>query len=323
VFTAPTYLTLAKEAQEIAKEEFEFKIVDLANPSTYDAKAISRYSSSQAYQVALDPVDEAPLTAFIVHSSGSTGFPKPIYITHQSTCFNIATNFNLAGFTTLPLYHNHGHSCFWRALYSCKILWLFPASDLPLTAPYALFRSSLSFLSSSFLTSSLLCSNVMNILDQPQVQVDALFGVPYIYKMLEESQEGLDMLKKFKLCLFGGSAMPTELGDRLVEAGVRLAGHYGASSRRLLLLLFPLSFLSSMLISPLHTGATEVGQLMTSFRDYETDKEWAYNRPPAALKPYLVWEDRGAGTMEAVVLDGWKGKVRLFSFFLSPHQPDR
>ncbi|GAA5860908.1 hypothetical protein JCM8547_003885 [Rhodosporidiobolus lusitaniae] len=259
LFTAPSYLALAQEAQQLANPDFSFDIVDLASPSVYDSKAISRYSPSKAYQVALDPEDEGPLTAFIVHSSGSTGFPKPIYISHQSTCFNIATNFNLAGFTTLPLYHNHGHSCFWRALYSCKILWLFPASDLPLTAP-----------------------NVMNILDQPQVKVDALFGVPYIYKMLEESEAGLERLKQFKLCLFGGSAMPTELGDRLVDAGVRLAGHY---------------------------GATEVGQLMTSFRDYETDKEWAYNRPPAALKPYLVWEDRGAGTMEAVVLDGWKGKV--------------
>ncbi|GAA6034265.1 hypothetical protein JCM8097_003814 [Rhodosporidiobolus ruineniae] len=258
LFTAPSYLSLAQEAQQLAKSEFNFKIVDLASPTVYDAKAIAR-SPNQTYQVALDPAQEAHLTAFIVHSSGSTGFPKPIYITHGSTCFNIATNFNLAGFTTLPLYHNHGHSCFWRALYSCKILWLFPASDLPLTAP-----------------------NVMRILDQPQVQVDALFGVPYIYKMLEESPEGLERLKQFQLCLFGGSAMPTELGDRLVEAGVRLAGHY---------------------------SATEVGQLMTSFRDYETDKEWAYNRPPAALKPYLVWEDRGAGTVEAIVLDGWKGKA--------------
>lgn len=232
VFTAPSYLSLAKEAQELAKPSFNFEIVDLAKSSVYDAKSISRYSSSQAYQVALDPADEAPLTAFIVHSSGSTGFPKPIYISHQSTCFNVATNFNLAGFTTLPLYHNHGHSCFWRALYSCKILWLFPASDLPLTAPYVSFSS---LLPPPFLqpptNSTPTHSNVMRILEQPQVQVEALFGVPYIYKMLEETEEGVEALKKFKLCLFGGSAMPTELGDRLVEQGVRLAGHYGSSFR--------------------------------------------------------------------------------------------
>lgn len=66
----------------------------------------------------------------------------------------------------------------------------------------------------------------MAILDQPQVQAEALFGVPYVYKLLGENEAGIKTLRKFKLCLFGGSAMPTELGDRLVEAGVRLAGHY-------------------------------------------------------------------------------------------------
>lgn len=66
----------------------------------------------------------------------------------------------------------------------------------------------------------------MSILDQPSVQPEALFGVPYVYKLLGETEAGIETLRKFKLCLFGGSAMPTELGDRLVEAGVRLVGHY-------------------------------------------------------------------------------------------------
>lgn len=66
----------------------------------------------------------------------------------------------------------------------------------------------------------------MNILEQPSVQPDALFGVPYVYKLLGETDDGIKTLRKFKLCLFGGSAMPTELGDRLVDAGVKLAGHY-------------------------------------------------------------------------------------------------
>ncbi|GJN93246.1 hypothetical protein Rhopal_006293-T1 [Rhodotorula paludigena] len=259
LFTASVYQPVAEESRALAADDHSFEIVPLASSSVYGDKAIMAYTPSQAYQVALSPEEEGPLTAFIVHSSGSTGHPKPIYITHASTAFNVATNFGLCGFTTLPLYHNHGHSCFWRAIYSVKTLWLFPASDLPLTTP-----------------------NVMAILDQPQVQAEALFGVPYVYKLLGENEAGIKTLRKFKLCLFGGSAMPTELGDRLVEAGVRLAGHY---------------------------GATEVGQLMTSFRDYETDKEWAYNRPPALLKPFLKFEEHAPGVYEAIVLDGWRGKV--------------
>ncbi|GAA5849618.1 hypothetical protein JCM9279_007290 [Rhodotorula babjevae] len=257
LFTAPSYLDAANEALALATEH-KFEVLDLAPPAVYSDKAIAT-STIEPYPVALDPVDEGALTAFIVHSSGSTGFPKPIYITGASTTFNIATNFGLSGLTTLPLYHNHGHSCFWRALQSVRQLWLYPASDLPLTTP-----------------------NVMNILDQPSVQPDALFGVPYVYKLLGETDAGIKTLRKFKLCLFGGSAMPTELGDRLVEAGVKLAGHY---------------------------GATEVGQLMTSFRDYETDKEWAYNRVPAALKPYFKLEEYSPGVYEVIILDGWRGKV--------------
>jgi len=48
---------------------------------------------------------------------------------------------------------------------------------------------------------------------------------------------------------------------------------------------------------------------MTSFRDYETDKEWAYNRPPAALKPYFKLEEYSPSVYEVVILDGWRGKV--------------
>jgi len=48
---------------------------------------------------------------------------------------------------------------------------------------------------------------------------------------------------------------------------------------------------------------------MTSFRDYETDKEWAYNRVPPALAPYFKLEEHGPGVFEVVVLDGWRGKV--------------
>lgn len=158
LFTAPAYLEAAKEALALATEhdlappafdsdkavapatQQAFEVLDLAPSAVYSDKAIAA-STVEPYPVALAPADEGALTAFIVHSSGSTGFPKPIYITGASTTFNIATNFGLSGLTTLPLYHNHGHSCFWRALQSVRQLWLYPASDLPLTTPCVLIRS--------------------------------------------------------------------------------------------------------------------------------------------------------------------------------------
>lgn len=104
------------------------------------------------------------------------------------------------------------------------------------------------------------------------------------YKLLAEEDNGIEFLRTLKLCLYGGSAMPTELGHRLVEAGVRLAGHY---------------------------GSTETGQLMTSFRDFDEDKDWDYNRVSDVLRPYIDFEDQGNGTYEVIVKDGWRGKVSL------------
>jgi thioester reductase-like protein len=62
-----------------------------------------------------------------------------------------------------------------------------------------------------------------------------------------------------------------------------------------------------------HYGATEVGQLMTSFRE-PGDKEWNWLRPPPALLPYLRWAQHG-DAYEVVVADGWKSKV-------TSNQPD-
>jgi hypothetical protein len=77
------YLALAQEAQKLTKPELTFKIVNLIKFSVYSSKAIANFSpSSQIYEVTPNLGEEGPLTAFIVHSSSSTEFPKPITISH-------------------------------------------------------------------------------------------------------------------------------------------------------------------------------------------------------------------------------------------------
>lgn len=46
-------------------------------------------------------------------------------------------------------------------------------------------------------------------------------------KLLGESEAGIRLLQSFKIVTYGGAACPDELGDRLVENGVKLVGHYG------------------------------------------------------------------------------------------------
>jgi thioester reductase-like protein len=203
----------------------------------------------------LDPEFETNTSCNILHSSGSTGFPKPIRNIHKNYIHNASINFGLRGFITLPLFHNHGLASFLRALYAGKVLYFYNPT-LPLSA-----------------------RQLTAVFKHLGPELEIFYGVPYALKVLA-NPEGLELLKRFKIVMFGGSACPDDLGDMLVEAGVNLVGHY---------------------------GATEVGQLMTSFRE-PGDKEWNWLRPPPALLPYLRWTQQG-DAYELVVLDGWKSKV--------------
>jgi thioester reductase-like protein len=227
------------------------------------AALFTDYRSGPVPELAIDlDLDfETHTSCNILHSSGSTGFPKPIRNVHESFIYNAKNHFDRRGFITLPLFHNHGMSSFYRALYAGKVLYFYdpnvPLSERKLTA----------------------------VLRHLGSELQIFYGVPYALKLLATAQ-GIELLKRFEIVMFGGSACPDALGELLVNRGVSLVSHY---------------------------GATEVGQLMTSFRE-AGDKEWNWLRPPAALLPYLQWRPRG-DALEAVIADGWKSKV-------TSNQPD-
>ncbi|HVU50115.1 MAG TPA: SDR family oxidoreductase [Polyangia bacterium] len=221
------------------------------------APLVSDYRTGpvEELRVDLDPDFETKTACNILHSSGSTGFPKPIRNIHKNYIYNASFNLGLRGFITLPLYHNHGLSSFLRALHSGKVLYFYNP-NLPLSA-----------------------RQLTAVIKHLGAELEVFYGVPYALKVLG-TDEGLHLLKAFKVVMFGGSACPDDLGDMLVEAGVNLVAHY---------------------------GATEVGQLMTSNRP-PGDKEWNWLRPPEALLPYLRWNKHG-DAYECVIADGWKSKV--------------
>ena len=65
------------------------------------------------YPSRLPPDEEAKRTCVILHSSGSTGFPKPVYITHYGLIANLAISLPKTGFSALPLFHGFGHFAMW------------------------------------------------------------------------------------------------------------------------------------------------------------------------------------------------------------------
>ncbi|KAJ5124163.1 Male sterility NAD-binding [Penicillium bovifimosum] len=202
----------------------------------------------------VNPSREGKKIAWILHSSGSTGFPKPIFLTNLQTLANFRKSFGLRLFTISPLFHSFALMELGRAFYT--------------RAPTYLGNHSLP------VTYQTLCDALQ--VAQPQ-QISA---VPYAIKLLAEGQEGIDALAKAQLVLFGGSSCPDDLGDRLVAQGVNLVANY---------------------------GATETGQIMTSFRPAE-DKEWQYMRLHRPVADFTLMDEISPGVFECVALDGLPSK---------------
>ena len=57
---------------------------------------------------------------------------------------------------------------------------------------------------------------------------DLMPAVPYVLKLLAETDSGIRELARMKIVLYGGSSCPDVLGDKLVAHGVNLVGNYGA-----------------------------------------------------------------------------------------------
>lgn len=146
---------------------------------------------------------ENGLNSWIIHSSGSTGLPKPIYQTHSAALRNYENSMCMEGFLTLPLFHSHGLSSVFRGITACKKIFMYSGS-LPLTG-----------------------MNLLSIMRRHKFQI--FYGVPYALKLLSESAEGIDALAAMEVVMFGGSACPDALGDCLAEAGVNLISHYGTT----------------------------------------------------------------------------------------------
>ncbi|KAF2481900.1 putative NRPS-like enzyme [Neohortaea acidophila] len=238
-------------AKQLDKRLPHLGVHSIASQDDYGSVDESVLPASQ-----LDPAQEAKNVAWIIHSSGSTSLPKPNFQTHRGALGNTPSQFHLTGFLTLPIYHAQGIGCVFRSINNRKPIYMYNAS-LPLTTKHIL----------------------QTLQEHPEIQI--LYSVPYVAKLLADSEEGIALCKKLQVLFCGGGACPKPVGDKLVKNGVFLMSHVGAS---------------------------ETGQLMNSFRPRDEIEEWDWLRPSATLQKYLRWEavdDVANNVYEMVVLDGW------------------
>ncbi len=208
--------------------------------------------------------------AYYHHTSGtSSGRPKPISISNDGAVGvlpKLDQDCNSATFTTTPLYHGGPADCF-RAWTSGALIWLFPG-DVPVTALNV---------RKAFADGPFRWSPTHPFSEQRDYAEVAYFScVPRVLEMLASNQETLEILQAVDLVGVGGAALPQQIGDSLVKSGVQLVSRYGSA---------------------------ECGFLMSSHRDYGSDKGWRFlrNKTPSALQ----FEARDDGLAELVVHPEW------------------
>ncbi|KAI1084936.1 acetyl-CoA synthetase-like protein [Whalleya microplaca] len=148
-----------------------------------------------------DKEAEHAKVALIMHSSGSTGLPKPLFLSHRGLLSSLVSGTGLKAFNALPWYHLHGLVTSLQAMWMRRPTHLFNA-HLPLTA-----------------------DNLISALKA--IQPEICHTVPYVLKLMAERQDGVDVLKNCKFVTSAGARTPDELGDRVVKAGVKLGVLYG------------------------------------------------------------------------------------------------
>ncbi|KAL3479374.1 hypothetical protein BJX99DRAFT_222531 [Aspergillus californicus] len=189
--------------------------------------------------------------ALILHSSGSTGTPKPLSLSHNALMTHPLRGPGLTSFNSLPWYHLHGLSTALQAMYMRKVAYMWDAA-LPLTA-----------------------LSVATALEA--ANPDSVQGVPYLLQLVVDSPRGLNALRSCKVVTYGGAPCPDDLGNRLVDEGVRFGGSF---------------------------GSTEAGLVAESISRPVGDPYWNYLRFFDNIQPYVWMKPIGTDLYECVYLAG-------------------
>lgn len=201
----PKYQAISYEARGILEgQEYEVDLVSEKRFPLWGEGGV-RDIEVPAYPARLRPEDETTRPCVILHSSGSTGFPKPVSISHASILATAALVPPGNGFSNVPVYHSFGHFSVLRCFCHADPVTLLPP-HLPATA-----------------------ANIVRIIKASPSPPQHLYAVPYVLKLLAETADGVAILASMDTVSSAGAAIPDELGDRLVQAGAPLVSFYGTT----------------------------------------------------------------------------------------------
>ncbi|TFK37077.1 hypothetical protein BDQ12DRAFT_608601 [Crucibulum laeve] len=174
------------------------------------------YGAEEDEFIPLEPMQHQDVkrTAMILHSSGSTSFPKPIPISHinllqwgsqpyfgeTDICGRILSNH------ALPFFHAMGVvSLTWATMSGLTVSNFPPRSPPMVSTPDSVYTSAVG------------------------ARSRLIFCVPTFLEEWAQIPERVEELQKFNAVLFGGAPIQKAVGDMLAEKGVPLYPFYGAT----------------------------------------------------------------------------------------------
>ncbi|KAE8269789.1 hypothetical protein A4X09_0g2553 [Tilletia walkeri] len=129
-------------------------------------------------------------------------------------------------------------------------------------------------------------SNILASIEACPEPIHYFLSVPFLLEVLLQEQAGIRMLQSVQLVSTGGAPLPENIGNSMVqEHDIRLVSRLGSS---------------------------ECGFLMSSWRDFESDKEWSWLRiDDETSVQWLEFQERPeeGGLYELVVRSGWPTKI--------------
>ncbi|KAI0350525.1 acetyl-CoA synthetase-like protein [Trametes cingulata] len=198
---------VAQEAkEELAKEGYE---VNLLPVPTFDG--LYKSTDGNATDIAMGPV-AADKPAIILHSSGSTSFPKPVTLTHRSlTRWGFLTYFgdiDVCGLRCsmhcLPMFHIMGAIGIPWAVCTGVVVGQFrPSSPPVIPTPETVLRAIVA------------------------TECNIALCVPSMIEAWARDSTNIPALRKLKALMYAGAPLNKEVGEHLLDEGVRLVTGYG------------------------------------------------------------------------------------------------
>ncbi|GBE84591.1 acetyl-CoA synthetase-like protein [Sparassis crispa] len=275
------FISLTDAVRAALPETYNLQFDVLPNLSdifpSFASPSAGLFSSPEPYSTCTDtPISRPHEPVLYLHSSGSTGFPKPIpqsqlSVLHWASApYSVETRARGLRWASpaLPPFHTMG---------VCMQLYAPLASGQPV----ALYTPR------SHLNLPPPVPTTQNVLDVVRrTKSSSIVPVPSFLEEWAQNEEDVKLLASLEVVCFAGGPLSNHNGDKLIAAGVKLFAAYGGTE------FGPTTrFLDTIEDSPNHPDTVKTGK---------TRNEWSWMAFPSEYN--LRWVPQGDGSYELIFM---------------------